>query len=216
MDADAPFDDDGPRAIVVAADPLARSGLAALVADSGAEVLAAAPLDAVATMLETVPVDLLVVDVLGDDELDLLDSADVPCLALVPDAELGRRAVTRGVMGVVARTSGPERLWPAITAVCVELRVHDPSVVPAVDPSAASAGPDREALVASSGVALTDREHEVLALMGQGLSNREIGEALEISANTAKFHVKAVLDKLGAQTRTEAVVLALRAGLLEL
>ena len=59
-------------------------------------------------------------------------------------------------------------------------------------------------------VSLTDRETEVLALLGQGFSNREIGERLGISAHTAKFHVQALLEKLDATTRTEAAVRAAR------
>jgi DNA-binding NarL/FixJ family response regulator len=53
--------------------------------------------------------------------------------------------------------------------------------------------------------ALTDRELEVLGLLGLGLSNREIGGRLGISEHTAKFHVASILAKLGAQNRAEAV-----------
>ena len=57
---------------------------------------------------------------------------------------------------------------------------------------------------------LTDREHEVLALMAQGLTNAQIGAQLIISRATVKFHVSSILSKLGAATRTEAVALALQ------
>jgi two-component system, NarL family, nitrate/nitrite response regulator NarL len=63
---------------------------------------------------------------------------------------------------------------------------------------------------------LTPRETEVLNLMAEGLSNKLIADRLKISDHTAKFHVNAVLGKLGAETRTEAVVLAARRGLLML
>ena len=56
----------------------------------------------------------------------------------------------------------------------------------------------------------------MLDLVAEGLSNREIGDVLGVSNSTAKFHVRAILAKLGAQTRTEAVVLAARSGLLDL
>ena len=58
------------------------------------------------------------------------------------------------------------------------------------------------------------RRPEVLHLIGQGLSNRAIAERLAISEHTAKFHVNAILGKLGAQTRAEAVALGVRSGLL--
>jgi DNA-binding CsgD family transcriptional regulator len=62
----------------------------------------------------------------------------------------------------------------------------------------------------SSGLRLTEREAQVLDLMGQGLSNKQIGERLFISAKTASVHVSAILRKLGATSRTEAVYLASR------
>ena len=61
---------------------------------------------------------------------------------------------------------------------------------------------------------LTTREHDVLVLVADGLSNREIAHDLAISEHTVKFHVNAILGKLAAQSRTEAVVRATRLGLL--
>jgi DNA-binding NarL/FixJ family response regulator len=61
------------------------------------------------------------------------------------------------------------------------------------------------------GAPLTDREEQVLALIEQGLSNKQIGEALFISAKTASVHVSSILRKVGAASRTEAVYRASRA-----
>ncbi len=57
---------------------------------------------------------------------------------------------------------------------------------------------------------LTEREREVLALMVEGVNNRQIAERLVISVSTAKFHVSSILSKLGAASRTEAVAIALQ------
>jgi NarL family two-component system response regulator LiaR len=57
---------------------------------------------------------------------------------------------------------------------------------------------------------LTEREHEILALMVSGLGNNEIAERLIVSRSTVKFHVSNILSKLGVASRTEAVALALR------
>jgi len=60
------------------------------------------------------------------------------------------------------------------------------------------------------GVSLACREHEVLALMVEGLSNPEIAERLTVSYSTARAHVSNVLSKLGVSNRGEAIALALR------
>ena len=61
--------------------------------------------------------------------------------------------------------------------------------------------------------ALTDRENEVLKLLGQGKSNKDISQALFIGEQTVKTHVSHILDKLGVPSRTQAALYAIRAGL---
>jgi ATP/maltotriose-dependent transcriptional regulator MalT len=63
---------------------------------------------------------------------------------------------------------------------------------------------------------LTAREHDVLALLAGGLSNRDIATALSISEHTVKFHLASIFGKLGASTRTEAVQRGLRLGVIEI
>ena len=63
---------------------------------------------------------------------------------------------------------------------------------------------------------LTAREREILSLMAEGSGNRGIAERLVISENTVRNHVRSVLEKLQASSRTEAVVIAARAGLIQL
>jgi len=70
--------------------------------------------------------------------------------------------------------------------------------------------PIRAASAGSQGQPLTEREEQVLALIEQGLSNKQIGERLYISAKTASVHVSSILRKTGASSRTEAVYLASR------
>jgi two-component system, NarL family, response regulator len=78
--------------------------------------------------------------------------------------------------------------------------------------------PDVQRILASrtSLEALTSREVEVLDLVGQGLSNKDIASALGISLETAKVHVKNILAKLGVSDRTAAVTTAIKRGILHL
>ena len=100
----------------------------------------------------------------------------------------------------------------------------DPDVVLVAEPERAELivgeGPGGEATEAAGTIVdtrtLTAREMDVLRLMAQGLGNRSIGRALAISSHTAKYHVAAVLAKLGAHTRAEAVSLGIRRGLVPL
>ena len=61
---------------------------------------------------------------------------------------------------------------------------------------------------------LTPREVEVLRLLASGIANKQIADCLGISDNTVKFHVAAILGKLGAASRTEAVAIGIRDGLI--
>jgi len=72
-------------------------------------------------------------------------------------------------------------------------------------------GPARAA--SDSAEPLTARELEVLGMLAEGLGNKAIASRLAISSHTAKFHVAAIMGKLGARSRTEAVALAMRRGL---
>jgi DNA-binding NarL/FixJ family response regulator len=72
----------------------------------------------------------------------------------------------------------------------------------------------RQSPLMSAAEALTPREQEVLQLLAEGLPNKTIADRLHISEHTVKFHVNAILSKLGAQSRSEAVVRATRLGLL--
>ena len=83
---------------------------------------------------------------------------------------------------------------------------------------AVAAAVSRDRLAAPGSAAdsvLTEREREVLALVAEGLTNREIGARLFISAKTASVHLSNLMAKLNVSSRTEAVTVAQRRGLLD-
>ncbi|MEZ4401709.1 MAG: response regulator transcription factor [Kofleriaceae bacterium] len=131
-----------------------------------------------------------------------------PVVAVVPDGSFVGPALAAGARGVVQRDSvGPE--WgAALTAVERGLTVIDAPLAASLVPPTPPARPP-----AKGAAQLTERERQVVALLAEGLSNKLIADRLGISDHTAKFHVNGVMAKLSAGTRTEAVVEAVRRGL---
>jgi DNA-binding NarL/FixJ family response regulator len=130
---------------------------------------------------------------------------NVPLLALLADSSLTPSVWQAGVRAMLPRSAPIATLVSALHAAANHLVILDPASATSV-------------LVPANGLpdaleTLTSREQEVLQLMAQGMANKSIARALAISEHTVKFHVNAILGKFGAQSRTEAVVMASRAGL---
>ncbi|MCK8501384.1 MULTISPECIES: response regulator transcription factor [Myxococcus] len=206
------------RLALVAEDPLARGALSRVLGDQGSELQLLA--SGTQVELETTRGEAPDV-VLWDTGLRLVDTEarvdapdlGAPVLALVADDAAGELALGAGAKGLLFRDVSPGPLTAALYAVARGLAVFDPglselraSTRTTASVSTSAQGPD----------ALTPREREVLALLAEGLSNKAIADRLGISEHTAKFHVNAVLAKLGVQRRTEAVVRAARMGLVTL
>ena len=197
---------------MVADDPLARGGLAALLAAQPGVVVAAqvASADRWASVLEAYGPDVAAWDLGGaaaEERPPDLERIGIPVLALAPDEERAAEALAAGARGAIFRDADGPRLAAALAAVARGLVVVDEALAEPWRRRGAAAG---------TLDALTPREREVLDLLAQGLSNRRVAERLGISERTAKFHVNAILAKLGAESRTEAVVIAARLGLITL
>jgi len=109
-----------------------------------------------------------------------------------------------GVHGLVEHSSPPDRIMEAIRRATVEGRYVDPSL----------AGLASDALGASAGRPLSRREDEVLRLIADGPSNQGIADALVVSVETVRTHIKSLLRKLSAWDRAHAVAVGFRLGLL--
>ena len=202
------------RVVVVAGDPLARAGLAALLAAEpgceivgqvdGTEYLAARP--------ETFRADVVIWDLGWDsgpavEQLADAEDSGPPIAALVAEVAQSSEVRLAGANGVLMRDVEPGTLMAALRAVAGGLVV----IQPGMDAPVPADGL-RESTPGASD--LTPREIEVLALIAEGFPNKAIASKLDISEHTVKFHVNAILTKLGAQSRTEAVTRATRQGLL--
>lgn len=131
-------------------------------------------------------------------------------LAAEPQGAWTAQARRAGVRGVLRDDATAEELTAAIAATMAGLVVLHPATL--IARPAAVAGSRR----VSEGTGLTPRELEILEMMAEGMSNRRIAVRLGISGYTVKFHVASVLGKLGAASRTEAVTLGVRQGLISL
>lgn len=199
------------RVLVVADDPLARAGLAALLAGhpsyAPAGQIAA---DGLSLALESLRPDVLLWD-LGWEPSESLEylaeaqAASPPILVLVPSPSHAREAWAAGARGLLPRDAPAASIRAALLAVSLGLSVLDPAFSPVP--------PDQGQGMAPLSVDLTPRELEVLRLLAEGLPNKAIAQRLGVSDHTVKFHVNSLFNKLGVQSRTEAVVRATRLGL---
>jgi DNA-binding NarL/FixJ family response regulator len=114
-----------------------------------------------------------------------------------------------GFDGAIARSASPHELSDALFAVAAGYFVFSRAAL-----SSFTATAETESREVHQ--ELTEREIEVLRLMGSGKSNRAIGEGLGVSEHTAKFHVGSILSKLGVETRTDAVRVGIKLGLIPL
>jgi two-component system, NarL family, nitrate/nitrite response regulator NarL len=207
------------RVLIIAGDPLVRAGLAALMAgEAQVNVVGqTAPDGALASQVPAYQPDVVLWDLGWNPATSLEWLADLtevgpPVLALLAGEVNAAEVWVTGVRGLLVREAGGGLIATALLAVAQGLLVLDPTFASNLShgPSLIAPSPLTETLTET----LTPRELEVLRGLADGLANKEIARSLGISEHTVKFHVNAILGKLGAQSRTEAVVRATRAGLI--
>jgi DNA-binding NarL/FixJ family response regulator len=203
---------------------LVRAGFAALVdSEPDLEVVgeAASGADAVALVVRTKP-DVVLMDIRMPDGDGLWATEQIvsrPELAgthivIVTTFELDEyvaHAIKAGASGFLVKDTEPVELIRAVRVVAAGDALLSPSVTRRLLERVAgtlSQAPDTGALNV-----LTEREREVLALVGRGLTNDEIGRSLFLSPLTAKTHVSRIMSKLAARDRVHLVVVAYETGL---
>jgi DNA-binding NarL/FixJ family response regulator len=143
---------------------------------------------------------------LSDDVL----AAGLPLVVIVDHSEPNwiRQLLAGRIRGLLLGNPGKRELIGAIESAAAGLIAISSSLTPYLRPAAAIAGEEHHP------EHLTAREQEVLEMMMEGLSNKEIAMCLNVSTHTVKFHISSVLGKLGASSRTEAITIGVRRGLI--
>lgn len=201
------------RVLVISGDGLTLAGLEACFGDQERWVVSSFERngDGILDRAVTFRPDVVVWD-LGWAETDFArleaSLASLPAtVVLVTSSEDLARAWAAGASGVLHRSAAAERLQAATLAVAEGLWVSDLQLpVTALDDLDPGPRPQM----------LTPREAQVLACLARGLTNKAISQELQVTEHTVKFHVRAILRKLDAESRTEAVMRAARHGLIPL
>jgi DNA-binding NarL/FixJ family response regulator len=211
------------RVLLADDEPMIRAGCKAILAQGGdVEVVAEAGdgHEAVAlARLHRPDVALLDIRMPGLDGLAAaaelrraVPSVAVLMLTTFSEDDLVARALGEGASGFVLKTGDPRDLITGVRAVAEGGAYLSPAVarrmITRVGGDLARGAEARARLAA-----LTARERDVLGLLGEGLSNAEIGARLHLVEGTVKAHVSAILDRLGVRNRVQAALLAYRAGL---
>lgn len=206
--------------LIVSTLATVRAGLSSVLAtaDDVRVAAQASTLDADAVADSLRELDVVLLDAPSAAEIDeaaaALDGLGTGLVVLGPPNAAGLLplAAPSYAWAFLARDAEPGRIVAAVRAVAAGLVVLDPELA-AVGLGSQVARPLPGASEADE---LTSREREVLTLVAIGLTNKAIAQRLQISDHTVKFHVASILAKLDAESRTEAVHLAARRGLLTL
>ena len=216
------------RIMMVDRHKLVRQGVRMLIAGNPVfQVVAEADNGADALLFaerEQPDVILLGLDLGTEKGLDILPgllatsrSPRVLVLTHVEDPEEHRKAMILGAVGVVQKDVGVEVLFKAIEKVHAGEIWYDRSKMGSVLRDMLQNGNGKKSDPLAVKIAgLTPREHEVIALVSQGLKNKVIGEKLFISETTVRHHLTKVFEKLGVSNRLELILFAFGQGLASL
>ena len=218
------------RVLVGATSAIVRAGLESLVRESPGTALAggSSSLATVARQIETLQPDVLLIELERDSEegaaaLSALGghsrAGGGPAIVVLADDPQGAwtaEALRSGVRAVLPREATPAEITAALEAAAAGLVALHPDAMDSLLRAQPHRASSEGAMPARPGQALTPREIEVLGMLAEGLGNKEIAWRLHISEHTVKFHVASILSKLDASSRTEAVTVGFRQGLIML
>jgi DNA-binding NarL/FixJ family response regulator len=213
------------RIMIVDDHALVRRGMAHVVREcfEEADVIETGNAEEAVSTMESESVDLALVDVRmpDTDGLDLLHTLrtrwpDMPVIMLTTfdHANYVRRALAEGAAGYLLKDATPDDLEQAIkVAMSGGGNVLSPRVIQNLFDSMDEGAADESQPHRRPASALTQRETDILGLLSEGRSNRDISRALYLSEKTVKAHLAAIFRKLGVSNRTQAAMAAVAMGI---
>lgn len=205
------------RVLVVAASPIVRVGLATVLTESPKfEVITSgANLDVLTQINEQQP-DVLLLDWNDDREFwDIVQSQNsIPIIVIASNEQLDFNLMLRsGVRGILSPELHESEIILVVETVAAGMVVFHSEMI---DYLLAASSLSTERMPTNVDQVLTSREIEVLQLLASGSGNKAIAQNLHISEHTVKFHISSIFQKLHVSTRTQAVAVGIRLGLVML
>ena len=208
------------RVLIGASSEVIRAGLESLLAAVPTfQVVGSLPIVTALAQFEDLQPDVVLLDLesLDDESMSpAIESGGLAhgsALVILTDnpGNFLADALRSGVRAILPREATSEEIVAAIQASAAGLVVLHPDALGSVlFPTSSREQPELD----SSDQILTPREIEVLRMMAEGLGNKEIASKLTISDHTVKFHISSIFAKLDASSRTEAVTIGIREGLI--
>lgn len=193
------------RIIVVAASPVIGMGLSAMLEDNPKFIVVKSVSDI--DEIEEQQADVILLD-WNQNDYESIKQQFIPATIILVDEFEDFNLTTilaAGVKGILPQTSMESEIIAAVEAVVSGLVVVHPQVVN-----------NQQLLKETNLQILTPREIEVLQMLTNGMSNKAVAQKLHISEHTVKFHISSIFQKLDVSTRTEAVAVGVRLGLIML
>lgn len=206
------------RVLIAAASPARLADLEQAVQENSSLQLieSLSPLSVLPQRVAELYPDVILIDVRESDAQfasTLVKRTDVAVVALVDDADKDwtRQMVRDGILGILPQNSSSAEIHSAIHAASRGLLVVEPELIRGLVGSGSSRNSGSALDLVEE---LTGREIEVLRMLAEGFANKEIASRLGISDHTVKFHISSILAKLSVSSRTEAVTVGIRKGLI--
>ncbi|MDX2213378.1 MAG: response regulator transcription factor [Oculatellaceae cyanobacterium bins.114] len=208
------------RVLVAANSAIARVGLETLLAQNSAlTVVGSVTHRDLGEQLDTLQPDVVLMELeLQEDNplsaLPVLDrEMDLPAIVVLVDnvqSSWVSDLLQSGIQGILPAEATADEIMTTIEAVATGLIVLHPEFLGSLPMAPTSS----RSLPPVTNQTLTPREVEVLSMLAEGLGNKAIARRLTISEHTVKFHISSILSKMNASSRTEAVTLGARQGLI--